>query len=123
MRESTIPNNLYKTENYHDNFSLKCPSMFLIERFNPYLTLFCSYHTLQCLCIHNLHITIFIAVGVEPDMLHFSKDCNTIVVANEGTPYATSTDIVDPEGAISIITLSSPTPSVTTLNFTSFNER
>ncbi|XP_072036605.1 mesenchyme-specific cell surface glycoprotein-like [Amphiura filiformis] len=65
-----------------------------------------------------------ITVGFEPDMLHFTKDCNTIVVANEASPFANASDIIDPEGSVSIIRFQqSSKPVVTNLNFTAFNDR
>ena len=58
-------------------------------------------------------------------MLHFTKDCNTIVVADEGEPYEAllGNSVTDPEGSVTIIRLGDGSPNVTTLNFTSFNER
>nr|XP_002733636.1 PREDICTED: mesenchyme-specific cell surface glycoprotein-like [Saccoglossus kowalevskii] len=66
-----------------------------------------------------------IQVGALPDMLHFTKDCSTIVVANEGEPGKSpdSWDIIDPEGTISIISLSPPASTIRTADFTSFNNR
>ena len=65
-------------------------------------------------------------VGYTPDMLHFTKDCNTIVVANEASGYhVLDTQVDDPEGAISIIKFQQGVnpPVVTSVNFTGFNDR
>lgn len=59
-------------------------------------------------------------VGALPDMLTFSADGNTILVANEGEP---SDDYqIDPEGSISIINFKDPKkPTVKTADFNAFN--
>ncbi|QIC71433.1 choice-of-anchor I family protein [Acinetobacter indicus] len=61
-----------------------------------------------------------VQVGVLPDMLTFSPDGQTLLVANEGEP---SDDYqVDPEGSISVIQLSNLTaPVVRTADFKAFN--
>ncbi|XP_077866854.1 mesenchyme-specific cell surface glycoprotein-like [Saccoglossus kowalevskii] len=71
-----------------------------------------------------------ITVGALPDMLHFTKDCTTIVVANEGEPGESELEegtYVDPEGSVTIITFPSKdlsqTPQITTADFTTFNDR
>lgn len=48
-----------------------------------------------------------IAAGALPDQLEFSKDCRTILVANEGEPltYDPPSLANDPEGSVSIIKL------------------
>ena len=60
-------------------------------------------------------------------MLHFTKDCETIVTADEGEPYEEANVLIDPEGSVSIIrlnrTVKEVLPFVKTLNFTAFNER
>jgi 2',3'-cyclic-nucleotide 2'-phosphodiesterase (5'-nucleotidase family) len=60
-----------------------------------------------------------VTVGSLPDMLTFTPDGSKILVANEGEPG----DIVDPEGSVSIIDISSGVGSatVTTADFTAFN--
>ncbi|MCV0437079.1 MAG: choice-of-anchor I family protein [Hydrogenophaga sp.] len=61
-----------------------------------------------------------VTVGALPDMVTFTPDGNTVLVANEGEPsddYQT-----DPEGSISVIDVSTPaTPVVRTAGFTAFN--
>ncbi|XP_063965804.1 mesenchyme-specific cell surface glycoprotein-like [Lytechinus pictus] len=68
-----------------------------------------------------------ISLGSKPDMLHFSHDCRTIVVANEGEAdqNADMTEFINREGSISIIRLSADgsTFSSSLLNFTQFNDR
>lgn len=64
-----------------------------------------------------------VTVGAMPDMVTFTPDHMSVLTANEGEP---DTDyIVDPEGSISIIDLSSGpmTATVTTLDFTGFNSQ
>lgn len=59
-------------------------------------------------------------VGALPDMLIFTPDGKTVLVANEGEP---SDDYqVDPEGSISIVDVSNPSKiSVRTADFRAFN--
>lgn len=61
-----------------------------------------------------------VAVGALPDMLTFTPDSKTLLVANEGEP---SDDYrIDPEGSISVIDVSNVTaPVVRTANFHAFN--
>lgn len=70
-----------------------------------------------------------VTVGALPDMLTFTPDGKRVVVANEGEPnsYGQSNS-VDPEGSISVISVSdlSPTTSIlnpvhTLISFDSFN--
>ena len=58
-------------------------------------------------------------------MLHFTEDCNTIVVTDEGDPFESLTgdSLIDPEGSVTIIRLGGGSPINTTLNFTAFNDR
>ena len=69
-------------------------------------------------------------MGAEPESIAFTSDCRLAVVANAGTPEVDQlgTDIVDPEGTVSIIEfeggdLSRPPTSNTKVNFVSFNTR
>ncbi len=63
-----------------------------------------------------------ITVGALPDMLTFSPDGKTLLVANEGEPNDAYT--IDPEGSISIIDVSNPfAPTVRTAGFAAFNAR
>ena len=61
-------------------------------------------------------------VGALPDMLIFTPDGKTVLVANEAEP---SDDYqVDPEGSISIVDVSNPaSPKVSTADFKAFNSR
>lgn len=64
-------------------------------------------------------------VGALPDMLTFTPDGKKIITANEGEPNDDYT--IDPEGSVSVITLSRPIRSMTqaavqTVGFTAFNE-
>ena len=78
---------------------------------------------MMVLKINSLHFI----VGFGPDMLHFTKNCETIVVADEGEPYEAANELINPEGSVSIIRLdrndNEALPIVKTLNFTAFNER
>jgi hypothetical protein len=59
-------------------------------------------------------------VGALPDMVTFTPDGRTVLVANEGEPndsYA-----IDPEGSVSIVNVTNPaSPTVRTAGFASFN--
>lgn len=65
-----------------------------------------------------------VTVGSLPDGVAFSPDGKHLVVANEGELSATfKTDGIDPEGSISIITVSNgvPADTATALDFRAFN--
>lgn len=65
-----------------------------------------------------------VRVGAQPDSVAFSPDGSKLVVANEGELSNTfKTDNIDPEGSISIISISNnrPADTATTLGFTDFN--
>ncbi|XP_022096908.1 uncharacterized protein LOC110982645 [Acanthaster planci] len=73
-----------------------------------------------------LPLVASVPVGSRPDMLKFTHDCMTIVVANEGEPYEESGYIVDNEGMVSIIhldNLDTAVPEAVNLDFKSFNAR
>lgn len=63
-----------------------------------------------------------VPVGALPDMLTFTPDGKTILVANEGEP---SDDYqIDPEGSISVIDVSTPAkPVARTADFKAFNSQ
>ncbi len=66
-----------------------------------------------------------VTVGSKPEMLIFTSDCRTVLVANEGKTIEDNGYIVDLEGSISILHLSETGTVVSNihLNFTSFNTR
>ncbi|MCW5670961.1 MAG: choice-of-anchor I family protein [Hydrogenophaga sp.] len=61
-----------------------------------------------------------VTIGALPDMVTFTPDGHTVLVANEGEP---SDDYqVDPEGSVSVIDVRNPAaPVVRTAGFTAFN--
>ena len=67
-----------------------------------------------------LSVIAEVPVGALPDMLTFTPDGKTLLVANEGEP---SDDYqIDPEGSISVIDVSTPTkPVARTADFKAFN--
>lgn len=70
-----------------------------------------------------------IEVGALPDSVHFSPNGQFVVSANEGEPknYCLTNGALpvttDPYGTVSIIDVTAETPTATTINFESFNER
>lgn len=68
----------------------------------------------------DLSLISSVAIGALPDMVTFTPDGHTVLVANEGEP---SDDYqVDPEGSVSVIDVRNPAaPIVRTANFTAFN--
>ena len=64
-----------------------------------------------------------VPVGALPDMLTFTPDGQTILVANEGEPNDDYT--IDPEGSVSVIDISAGVANATvrTADFTAFNEQ
>jgi YVTN family beta-propeller protein len=71
----------------------------------------------------DLKLVNSVRVGALPDMLTFTPDGRTVLVANEGEPNSYGqADSVDPEGSISVITVNrGGTPSVATADFRAFN--
>ncbi|WP_284699847.1 choice-of-anchor I family protein [Chitinolyticbacter albus] len=61
-----------------------------------------------------------VAIGAQPDMITFTPDGKTVLVANEGEP---SDDYqIDPEGSISVIDVADPTqPVARTAGFAAWN--
>lgn len=70
----------------------------------------------------SLSLIAEIGVGALPDMLAFTPDGRTLLVANEGEP---SDDYqIDPEGSISVIDLSTPSkPVARVADFKAFNSQ
>jgi hypothetical protein len=68
----------------------------------------------------DLSLLSHVEVGALPDMLIFTPDSKTVLVANEGEP---SDDYqIDPEGSVSIIDISKiAAPTVKTAGFAAFN--
>lgn len=64
-----------------------------------------------------------VPVGALPDMLTFTPDGRTVLVANEGEPNDDYT--IDPEGSVSVIDISAGVANATvrTADFTAFNDR
>lgn len=70
----------------------------------------------------DLSLISSVSVGALPDMLTFSPDGKSVLVANEGEPNDGYT--VDPEGSISIIDVTDISkPIVRTADFKAFNEK
>jgi hypothetical protein len=68
----------------------------------------------------DLRLISAVTVGAQPDMVTFTPDGQTVLVANEGEPsddYQT-----DPDGSVSLINVSKPQrPTVRTADFTAFD--
>lgn len=68
----------------------------------------------------NLSLISSVTIGAQPDMITFTPDGNTVLVANEGEPsddYQT-----DPEGSVSVIDVRNPAAPVARLaNFNAFD--
>lgn len=68
----------------------------------------------------DLSLISSVNVGAQPDMLTFTPDGKTVVVANEGEPSADYQ--IDPEGSVSIINIQNiKKPSVRTADLHAFN--
>lgn len=70
----------------------------------------------------DLKLLSSVTVGALPDMVTFTADGKTLLVANEGEPNSYGLpDSVDPEGSISVITVNrTGTPTVATADFRQF---
>ena len=70
----------------------------------------------------DLKLLSTVKVGALPDMVTFTADGKTLLVANEGEPNSYGlADSVDPEGSVSIITVNrNGTPTVATADFKEF---
>lgn len=70
----------------------------------------------------DLSLISSIGVGAQPDMLTFSPDGKTVLVANEAEP---SDDYqIDPEGSVSVINISDISkPTVRTADFLTYNSK
>ena len=68
----------------------------------------------------DLSLLAVVPVGALPDMITFTPDGRTLLVANEGEP--SSDYAIDPEGSVSVIDVTNPeAPTVRTAAFTAFN--
>ena len=70
----------------------------------------------------DLRLLNSVTVGALPDMLVFTPDGRTVLVANEGEPNSYgAADSVDPEGSVSVITVNrGGTPTVATADFRAY---
>jgi DNA-binding beta-propeller fold protein YncE len=69
--------------------------------------------------VSDLRVIGKVTIGAVPDMLTFTPDGKYLLVANEGEASETGvTPMVNPEGSVSIITLPSLTPTMTTISAT-----
>ncbi|ESP05351.1 hypothetical protein LOTGIDRAFT_227977 [Lottia gigantea] len=60
-----------------------------------------------------------ITVGIDPDNIKFTSDCNKLVVSNEGVASVISGEFIDPPGTINIVTIPlTGNPGVKTIEFT-----
>lgn len=81
-----------------------------------------AFYTLSSAGAATFHSSV--EVGVLPDSLAFSPDGKKLVVANEGEMFLdTNNALTDPEGSISVITITNgvPAATATTLSFADFN--
>ena len=71
----------------------------------------------------DLKLVNSVRVGALPDMLAFTPDGRTVLVANEGEPNSYGqADSSDPEGSVSVITVNrGGAPTVATADFRAFN--
>ncbi|SFC29917.1 choice-of-anchor I family protein [Massilia yuzhufengensis] len=71
----------------------------------------------------DLKLVNSVKVGAQPDMLTFTPDGRSVLVANEGEPNSYGlADSIDPEGSVSVITVNrGGTPTVASADFRAFN--
>ncbi|RZA33291.1 MAG: alkaline phosphatase [Lysobacteraceae bacterium] len=71
----------------------------------------------------DLKLVNSVRVGAQPDMLTFTPDGRTVLVANEGEPNSYGqAGSLDPEGSVSVITVNrGGTPTVASADFRAFN--
>lgn len=71
----------------------------------------------------DLKLVNSVRVGALPDMLTYTPDGRTVLVANEGEPNSYGlADSIDPEGSVSVITVNrGGTPTVASADFRAFN--
>nr|XP_022337780.1 uncharacterized protein LOC111133576 isoform X2 [Crassostrea virginica] len=78
---------------------------------------------------HNtMPIVLDVTVGPSPNMLLPTTNCQKVLVALEGEPFARGGDLIDPEGAIGILKfpynyISDTTYSYKILDFRNFNDK
>jgi hypothetical protein len=62
-----------------------------------------------------------VPVGALPDMLTFTDDGRSVLVADEGEPSGYNGEGVDPVGSVSIVSTKLPSPEVRTVGFAGFD--
>ncbi|KAK6167348.1 hypothetical protein SNE40_021399 [Patella caerulea] len=73
---------------------------------------------------NSIHYRNRVTVGVQPENIEYTPDCNTLIVANEGSPGVDHLKrYIDPEGSISLLTFSNGNAVEKFVDFNNFNQR